>query len=154
VLHGKHLCRFCAWCLMKLYVSFYLASHVTVVIFIIIIFCKAFRKLKFAVPSIKRYWKGFNDGFLSQNRTEKKKTLCGCVFFKLYRSRRDNHKTSNLSICTKPFFTGFVYGVFDNISAILWWSVLFVEETGVTRENHRPVVSHWQTLSHNVVSHF
>ena len=23
---------------------------------------------------------------------------------------------------------------------------------GVTRENHRPVVSHWQNLSHNVVS--
>jgi hypothetical protein len=24
-----------------------------------------------------------------------------------------------------------------------------VEETGVTRENHRPAASHWQTLSHN-----
>jgi hypothetical protein len=24
-----------------------------------------------------------------------------------------------------------------------------VEETGVPGENHRPVVSHWQTLSHN-----
>ena len=31
-------------------------------------------------------------------------------------------------------------------------SVLLVEETGVPRENHRPVASHWQTLSHNVVS--
>ena len=27
-----------------------------------------------------------------------------------------------------------------------------MEETGVPRENHRPVASHWQTLSHNVVS--
>jgi hypothetical protein len=27
-----------------------------------------------------------------------------------------------------------------------------VEETGVPRENHRPVANHWQTLSHNVVS--
>jgi len=26
------------------------------------------------------------------------------------------------------------------------------EETGVPGENHRPVASHWQTLSHNVVS--
>jgi hypothetical protein len=26
-----------------------------------------------------------------------------------------------------------------------------VEETAVPRENHRPVASHWQTLSHNVV---
>jgi hypothetical protein len=35
---------------------------------------------------------------------------------------------------------------FNNISAISWQSV---EETG---ENHRPETSHWQTLSHNVVS--
>jgi hypothetical protein len=27
-----------------------------------------------------------------------------------------------------------------------------MEETGVPGENHRPVVSHCQTLSHNVVS--
>ena len=33
----------------------------------------------------------------------------------------------------------------NNISAISWWSALLVEETG---ENHRPVASHWQTLSH------
>jgi hypothetical protein len=26
-----------------------------------------------------------------------------------------------------------------------------VEETRVLGENHRPVASHWQTLSHNVV---
>jgi hypothetical protein len=37
---------------------------------------------------------------------------------------------------------------FNNIS----WSVLLVEETGVPGENHQPVASHWQTLSHNVVS--
>jgi len=30
-------------------------------------------------------------------------------------------------------------------------SVLLVEETGMAEENHRPVASHWQTLSHNVV---
>ena len=38
---------------------------------------------------------------------------------------------------------------FNNISVISWRSVLFVKETG---ENHEPVASHWQTLSHNVVS--
>ena len=27
-----------------------------------------------------------------------------------------------------------------------------VEETGVAEENHRPIASHWQTLSHSVVS--
>jgi len=38
---------------------------------------------------------------------------------------------------------------FNNISVISWRSVLLVKETG---ENYRPVASHWQTLSHNVVS--
>jgi len=41
---------------------------------------------------------------------------------------------------------------FNNISVISWRSVLLVEETGVPRENHRPVASHRQTLSYNVVS--
>jgi hypothetical protein len=40
---------------------------------------------------------------------------------------------------------------FNNISVVLWQSVLLVEETGVHRKNHRPVASNWQTLSHNVV---
>jgi len=38
---------------------------------------------------------------------------------------------------------------FNNISVKEWRSVLLVEET---RENHWPATSHWQTLSHNVVS--
>ena len=38
----------------------------------------------------------------------------------------------------------------NNVSVILRWSVLLVEETGVPRENHRPVASQRQTLSHNV----
>ena len=42
--------------------------------------------------------------------------------------------------------------VFNNISVISWRPVLLVEETGVPRENHQPVTSHSQTLSHNVVS--
>jgi len=40
----------------------------------------------------------------------------------------------------------------NNISVISWQSVLLVEETGLSGENHRPATSHWQTLSHNVVS--
>ena len=39
---------------------------------------------------------------------------------------------------------------FINIAGISWWAVLLMEETGVHGENHRPVVSHWQTSSHNV----
>ena len=42
---------------------------------------------------------------------------------------------------------------FNNISVISWRSILLVEETRVSWENHRPVASLWQTsLSHNVVS--
>ena len=40
---------------------------------------------------------------------------------------------------------------FNNISFISWWSAL-LEKTRVPDENHRPAASHWQTLSHNVVS--
>jgi hypothetical protein len=66
------------------------------------------------------------------------------------------HKTTHtISYCTcdnsalklkKPS------GSLISISDILWWSVLFVEITGVPGENHWPAASHWQTLSHNVVS--
>ena len=41
---------------------------------------------------------------------------------------------------------------FNNISVISWRSVLLVEETEVPGENHRPVASYRQTLSHIVVS--
>ena len=40
---------------------------------------------------------------------------------------------------------------FNNISVISWRSVLLVAETRLPGKNHRPVASHWQTLSHNVV---
>jgi hypothetical protein len=35
---------------------------------------------------------------------------------------------------------------FNNISVILWQSVLLVEETGVPRENHKPAAGHQQGL--------
>jgi hypothetical protein len=41
---------------------------------------------------------------------------------------------------------------FNNISVISWPSVLLMEESGVPGENHQPASSHWQTLSHNVIS--
>jgi hypothetical protein len=46
------------------------------------------------------------------------------------------------------------YTTFNNISVISLRSVLLVEETesGLPGENHWPVASHWQTLSHNNVS--
>ena len=40
----------------------------------------------------------------------------------------------------------------NNISVISWRLVLLMEETGVPGENHRPLTSHSQMLSHNDVS--
>ena len=40
----------------------------------------------------------------------------------------------------------------NNISVISCHSVLLVEETGGSGENHRPLASHWQNLSHRIVS--
>ena len=40
----------------------------------------------------------------------------------------------------------------NNISVISWQSVLLLEETRGPRENHKPVASHWQTLS-DIVGH-
>jgi hypothetical protein len=41
---------------------------------------------------------------------------------------------------------------FNNLSAISWRLLLLVVETEVPGENHRPVASHWQTLSNVVLS--
>jgi hypothetical protein len=43
---------------------------------------------------------------------------------------------------------------FNNISVILWRSLLLVEETRVSGENHWPVVSHWKILSAHKVMFF
>jgi len=37
---------------------------------------------------------------------------------------------------------------FNNISATSWLSVLLVEEIGILEENHGPVASNWQIVSH------
>jgi hypothetical protein len=42
-----------------------------------------------------------------------------------------------------------INATFNNISTILWWSVLFVEETGVPGENHDLLQV---TLSHNSIN--
>ena len=52
------------------------------------------------------------------------------------------HKEMRLGLwCLTPLL--------NNISAISWRSVLFVEEAG---ENHRPTTSQWQASSHGVSS--
>ena len=49
-------------------------------------------------------------------------------------------------------FKGLGLWCLTSLSIISWRSVLLVEETRVPGENQWPATSHWQTLSHNVVS--
>ena len=44
-----------------------------------------------------------------------------------------------------------VNATFNNILVISWRSSLLVEEARRPEDNHRPVASHFQTLSHNAV---
>jgi len=75
----------------------------------------------------------------SENKSLKRKILC---------SESPTHEEEGKLY--KVWFGFLVFNAtFNNISVILWRSVLLVEETGVPRENHCPVA--WQTLSHNVV---
>jgi hypothetical protein len=79
-------------------------------------------------------------------------------------SKQDSqNKSAKITLCMKEMTILYVYiwvrvrimvlnATFNNISVILWLSVLLVEETGVPGEDHRPAASRWQTLSHNVVS--
>ena len=61
------------------------------------------------------------------------------------------NQTTDLSLRVRVSVMVF-NATFINISVISWRSVLLGEETGVPGEIHRIVASHWQTLSHNVVS--
>ena len=45
-----------------------------------------------------------------------------------------------------------LYATFNNISVIIVVVSFIGEETGGSGENHRSAASHWQTLSHTVVS--
>ena len=64
------------------------------------------------------------------------------------RSQYSNHYTTD-AVRSSWFFFMLFNATFNNISVIPRRSVLLVEETGGSGENHRPVASHWQTWSHN-----
>ena len=67
------------------------------------------------------------------------------------------HVHENCAVCLFVYIS-VVMGIVFNVplstifQLYLWRSVLLVEETRVPRDNHRPAASHWQILSHNVVS--
>ena len=70
-------------------------------------------------------------------------------FYKIYRGlygfwfRKKIFCISGMGVRVMVFIA-----TFNHILVISWRWVLLVEETRVLRENHRPVASHWQTLSH------
>ena len=73
------------------------------------------------------------------------------IIFKVFLSKL-NMNWNHMYLWCLLFICLMVFNAtFNNISVISWRSVLLVEETRGPRENHRPVPSHWQTLSHNVV---
>ena len=54
---------------------------------------------------------------------------------------KNSYCSYNLCILSDIVWSMVFYATFNNISAISWWSVLLVEETGEPGENHRPVAS-------------
>ena len=62
------------------------------------------------------------------------------------------HTLKEVNLGCKGLWDYGIYTTFNNISVILYRSVLLVEETEVSGENKRPIASHRQTVSHNVVS--
>jgi hypothetical protein len=83
--------------------------------------------------------------------------LCVPIFIQWLRTytwkekRKHSDSKSVEKISTRGWFMVF-NATFNNIAVISWRSVLSLEEIGGPGENHRPFASHWQTLSHNVVS--
>ena len=88
--------------------------------------------------------------------TEIKYKIAQSTSFMLWMSYRYINKSSPLFLSNPLIFCYFWVMVsnatFNNIAVISWRSVLLVEETGVPGGNHQPVASHWQTVSHTVVS--
>ena len=73
--------------------------------------------------------------------------VCQEILWKCYYPTLNCFVFYKLSVCCFMVFNA----TFNNISVILWRSVLLEEETGGPRENHLAASSHWQTWSHNVV---
>ena len=74
--------------------------------------------------------------------------------FLLNSRQYENYKICKVRLLNLLVWFSFMVlnSTFNNISVISWRPVLLVEETGVPWENHRPIASNWQTLSHYVVS--
>jgi hypothetical protein len=79
-----------------------------------------------------------------------RKILGICIKPSVLYNKKNKHKKYK---CTRLETYGLLGLLFNTtFNKFQWGSVLLVEENGVHRENHGPVTSHWQTLSHNAVS--
>ena len=105
-----------------------------------------FKLLLFSLLFSEKYWIRSRGSIGEINRELEftKKVINYCIWDQMVRSQ-------DRGIWVVLGFMVF-NATFNNISVISWRSVLLVEETRVPGESHRPVGSHWQTLSHNVVS--
>ena len=74
-------------------------------------------------------------------KTNVTKVIHRCMSMDL---RRNKYQTQSMQ--ETPMW----FGLWCLISLSIIFQHLLVEETGVSSENHRPVASNWQTLSHNV----
>ena len=84
------------------------------------------------------------------NETEEKKTN---IYINITNGLPKNLSIYNIVQLSKVWFRLMVlYASSNNISVISWRSVSLVEEVGGPGENYRPVTSHWQAWSHNVLS--
>jgi hypothetical protein len=75
-----------------------------------------------------------------------------CVYFGFWSTIwMDHQQNIYIWMCLGLGFLVF-NATFNNISVISWRSVLLMEETGVPRENHRPVASNIQLLHLNEIN--
>ena len=81
--------------------------------------------------------------------TMTKEFICNCIFS--FFAIMQFGLTFHYCFWNNIFFS-LLNATLDNISVLSWQPALLLEETEVPGENHRPAASHWQTLSHYVVS--
>ena len=77
------------------------------------------------------------------------------IFVNVWKLPCSNYTVWRMSyIAKQPIVAWFMVfnATFISISVISWLSCLLVEKTGVPGKSHRPVASHCQTISHNIVS--
>ena len=78
--------------------------------------------------------------------------LWACHVKVMFLFDRQSILNDHIFFCRQIYELMVFNATFNNISVTSWHSISLVKETGVPRENHWPVASHLQILSHNVVS--